>query len=128
MMVVPAQRGQIVRIMATAVAAMFEVMNLEPVPRPAPRDGAATVPPHDKAADSRRDSFGVTGGNHRFAVVQADELYRPGTQRLLEYLRRDPGAELDLTPNLPTTVGHPVEVGKQHHIGSTTLTGIRIAE
>ncbi len=67
--VVPAQAGEVVWVVAATVAAVFDVVDLEPVAGSASSNGTATVSPYHEAAHSRWDCFGVIRGDNGFAVL-----------------------------------------------------------
>jgi hypothetical protein len=54
-MVVPAQGGQVGRVVVAAVGAVSDVVGLEPVPAATPLDGAPAVAAGDEGSDRARD-------------------------------------------------------------------------
>jgi hypothetical protein len=111
--VVPAQRGEVVGIMVAAVATLPNVMGLKPIPALASVDGAALVSPGDGAPHRRRDRLGGIGGDDGVPAGKSDDLHRSGAQQLVEGGGADPRPEFDLGAELTAAAVGGVEIQDQ---------------
>lgn len=118
-MVEPAQRGEVVGVVITAVGTLANVVGLKSVAAPTPVDGATTITPCDETADRWCDGTGPVRGSDGFPIHDSDELDPPSAQDPFQYTRSDSGSELDLGTSLTLTAVCQLSVNKhgRHRIG-----------
>jgi hypothetical protein len=100
MMVEPAEGGEIVWVVVSAIVSHLDVVRLEPIAAPTAGDATAAVARCHESAHCRRNGFGVVGSHDRFPVLQSDQLHRPGAEHLFEGLRPNPWTVFDFGAQL----------------------------
>ena len=101
----PAQGGEVVGVVGSAVAVGDDVVGLEPVAGVTPGDGASAVSVEHGAAYRWGDGATVRGGGDGFAVVEADDLDRSVAEDLVEGVGSDSGSGGDFGAGLSVACG-----------------------
>ena len=113
--VVPAQGGEVVRVVATAVTALPDVVGLEPVAARARIDCAAAVAPGNGTTNSGWDCLGRVRGHDRSTVCETDDLHRSIAKQLVEGVGTDAWSIFDLGPKPSAGAVGPVEIDEDRH-------------
>jgi hypothetical protein len=88
-MVVPAQRCQVLRFVASAVGPRQDVVWLEPISGATPVDCATAVSPEDESSNRGWDRARPVGRDYRSAVAHSHDVDRAGAEDALERPRTD---------------------------------------
>ncbi len=102
--VVPAQGGEVVWVVAVADGPRDDVVGFEPVAGVAARDGAAPVPFSNECSDVGWDLAGGMRRRYWLVVLGDDDSDVATAQELFEGQGPDAGTELDLGPSLPASL------------------------
>lgn len=96
----PAQRGEVLRVMIAVMGSMSDVVHLEPIAARASRHGAALVTPRNELANRRRHGGGGLRGHDRRCILEPDQLHGTAAQDLLENAGSNSWSVLELCPKL----------------------------
>lgn len=122
----PTQCGEVVRVVVATMAAVSDVVGLEPVSAVTTIDGAATVSPCHEPADRRRDRSCFVCGCYRFPVDETDHLYSATTKDSFQHVWSDAGPELDLSTRLTMRPGGKLSLYKHGGQRITSASGVAV--
>ncbi len=106
----PAQRCEVIRVMITLVGSMLDVMHLEPIAAGASRYGAPLVAPRNKLANRQRDCRSGLRGHDGPPVLEPDQLHGTAAQDLFENAGSNSRSVLELCPKLTSAGAGQCEV------------------